>query len=188
MSRNNIFYIVSFIVGFVLCFLLLNKCDGDYGKDPKGSRTVVIERDTVWPDPVFKTIVRPGRDYYILDSVFVPFADTSLCRYIRAYNDTISDSSLVVIISDSIQGKLRNRGFSYKLKVPLKIYEKTTIIDSIPYAVPFQAVYATGGINSLGGFLVGADYQSKQRWGAGYYFNTSNKSHNVLFRYRIFKK
>lgn len=180
--------ILAFIGGFILCFLLLRKCNNN---DLKGSRTV--KSDTVWIAGDSVKIIKKIPHPY---PVYIKVASDSLkrlnyCDSVRFYVDSTKiDSTTLFIAQDSVNGK---KMWSNRVYVSKPYFKQiTTIItDSIPYPVKsyVNGFYVKGelggGLNGLN-LSVGADYVSKKRWSIGYRYGVMQKSHNIGIGYRVF--
>lgn len=180
---------ITFVVGFVLCFLLLKQCTPST-QLPKASHTVITNTIYVASTSVFleKKIPAPYPVYLRASSDIEKKA--SYCDSVRFYSDTTRiDSTTRFIANDSIIGKKKWSGRQYFNKPYFKEII-TTITDSISYAVPVKThgLYLSGGVGiskQYNSIYIGADYLSKKRWGIGYAYDPINKSHNGFFKYKI---
>ncbi len=183
--------ILSFTVGFILCFLLLRQCNGPEIL-PKASRTVEV--DTVYVPGDSVRIVKTITKNY---PIYVRVASDSLkqgqfCDSIRLYRNILNpDTNTSIIVSDSIIGKLLWSDIKY-LNRPYTRQITTTITDSIPYAVKTfkHGIYIKGelGMSKANYNLsAGIDYISKKNWSVGYRRDFLQKSHNLSLGYRISK-
>lgn len=137
-SQNNppsiILYIISgCMAGLFLC-LLKNGCN-----EPNLSSKIIEQRiDTVTTvDTTYITkhkIVYKTKFHY--DSILV--RDTvliNLCEYERIYNDTVKDSLLTIITTDTVIGELKSHKINYSYALPT-IAKTTTIRDSVFVEAP----------------------------------------------------
>lgn len=190
---NNVLF---FAVGFVLCFILLKKCNGPvevkpFKELPPSTRHETFKSDTTKPKPekveVPVYIKGPARTYT------VTVVDSTACNLVRVYQDSLKDANQVIYYMDSVQGRLLGKRIHYKLFVPLKIENTHTIIDSIPYPIYLEQnkLYLSG---EVGGnlkqfdFSIGADLITKGRIELGYRYGITQKTHNIKAGYLLFKK
>lgn len=183
--------ILSFCIGFLLCFLLLDKCKPSPPSSddlPKPSHHETFTSDTVRPKPevvkVQVLVPGPARTYTITQ------IDTNMCNLVHVYQDSLKDANQVIYYQDSVRGQLLGKKMSYKLFVPLMVENTHTITDSIPYPVRINrgGLYISGEIggNTSGlGISAGADFISKKKWGIGYRYDTRQHTHNVAFKWKL---
>ncbi len=185
-------HLISFIAGFILCFLLLKECTPKINI-PKVSHTITTQ-----------TIYVPGLPIFIEKKIPAPYPvyirasgniekEASFCDSVRFYSDTTRiDSTTHFIAQDSVIGKKLWSDRQYFSK-PYITKVLTTITDSIPYPVniPSNALYLTGEIGGNANqfdYSIGADFISKKRLELGYRYGVSQKTHNLKVGYLLFKK
>tara|TARA_R110000868_G_scaffold307030_1_gene568503 strand:- start:1049 stop:1639 length:591 start_codon:yes stop_codon:yes gene_type:complete len=174
----------TIVVLLVLSLIFfLRSCEKPVGKN----RTIYMidtvkihTRDTVWAkDTTFVLIGSP----IVVDSI--PYFDSTtgnLTDYIRTYKDTIEDTNLVVFTEHLIKGTLLGSGMSYKLKIPLVIYDSTTTTIKIIEELN-MGLY--GGLES--GYKTFSPYLDLKvkRWDFGASYDIYNKTPKVRVGYRI---
>lgn len=179
----------SFVIGclvviFILVLTKLEKCDRvSIDTNPIKPDTVTVHTsDTVYPEPI---IIEYWKTATVTDSIYVYEPDSTLCNYVREYQDTIDDTNITIYTTDIIKGKLLESKLSYKLKIPIKIIDsvKTTITNTIE---PKYQIYGgiQGGYKSFGPYI---DFtKNKLQVGIGY--DLYNKSPQIRVGYRLFNK
>lgn len=183
--RNSL---IAFILGFILCFLLLRQCTPVI---PKGSHTETTYTVYV-PGDSIKVVNNIPKPYPV--NVYVASDDIkrlNYCDSVRYYIDSTKiDSTTLFIAQDSVNGiKLwSNRIY---LSRPYTRQITTTITDSIPYAVKTfkHGIYIKGEIGMSKtnyNLSAGIDYISKKNWSVGYRRDFLQKSHNLSVGYRLF--
>lgn len=196
MQNNKLFtHSLTAVLGFVLCLFLLEKCDSSPDQDPvKASRTETLDTTYIYKDTgSIKEIPVPVPYPVAGEKVRVPYEliDSSMCSYYNVYNDSIRNSEVTIFWNDTVQGVLRSRNISYRLKLPSQLQITHTIIDSVPYSVktPSNGIYVSGGLGitpeGVNTVLVGADYISKKKWGVGYQYDIARSTHLASFKYLL---
>lgn len=131
-------FLIIFITGFILGLILFNKCDGT-------NNTVTITKvkhttDTIWAKDTlysFKNIIIPKR---IIDTIYKPiYIDSGICNTVSLYTDSLIDSNIVINYKDYVQGVMRNKEITYKLKVPLKIID-SIVVDKTQIIKPTKGL------------------------------------------------
>ena len=189
-SKKGLWTLIGVII-FLLCMIFIaNKCsENKYKHDnsivnSKGEREYITKTEHVYhTDTVFqvKHIRIPIPTIDTVEKIV--YADTNNCRRIYVYQDSLVDSNMVFYYKDFIQGTLRDKQMSYKLKVP------TRIVDSIETKIlidPKFSLSAGGevGLNILTPVL---DFRyNKTTIGVGY--NFLNKTPQLRLTYRLFQK
>lgn len=185
-------HIITFALGFILCFLLLKQCTPKI-EIPKASHTEKVDTVFIKGDSILieKKIYKPYPLYVypVSDSIKA----LSYCDSLRLYVDTTHiDSTTYFIAKDSVIGvkTWSKRLFKSQPYIPNII---TTITDSIPYPVhiPSNSLYLTGALGgSLGqfDFYPGVDLITKGKFSFGYSYGISQKTHNVKAGYLLFRR
>lgn len=181
-----------------LLFVLLGSgwfvsCKVQNKQKEKLSLKLKIAQDSIvrlqTPEIRWDTITLPGKTTLLpADTVFEQFRDTVWKTDSTAKVYTGSDSSEFLTIRWAIVSpKLYSKQFSYDLRQ--QIIEKDIVIyRDKPVDRPVETqkahlrVFAGGGTNNT--YFGGAEFQSKERWGLMYQYNT--KQHQAGFSYRIF--
>lgn len=138
-NQNNppkivIYIMAACVVLLMFCLLLQHGCN-----EPVLHSKIIEQRiDTVTTvDTTFITkhkVVYKTKFHY--DSILV--RDTirlELCRYERVYKDTVKDSLLTIITTDTVIGELKSHKINYSYVLPT-IAKTTTIRDSVFVEVP----------------------------------------------------
>lgn len=128
---KDILIVGLLVVTFVLVLLKLEHCKPINSPNITNSdTTIVYSSDTIWAKD---TLYVYQKSPTLTDSFYIYEPDSTLCNYLREYQDTISDSNITIYTTDLVRGKLIESGLSYKLKVPIKIIDsvKTTITNTI---------------------------------------------------------
>lgn len=131
----------------------------------------IYQKDTIW-NFKYKTITRPVNVYINTQK------DT-----IRVYNDTLSDTNLVIMLKDTINGILLGQNISYKLKVPVKIIDSVFVNITKTELAKKRTKFLVGlgtseGIQNFNiAPLVGL--QAPNGRIALYEYNISQKEHNI---------
>lgn len=157
------------------------------GKVTETNTVTVTRSDTIWPDTVFKELVKrvpgPAKTYTV-------YAEDSVKSLVNVYKDTLRDSNIVISYQDSISGTLLGKNLSYKLLVPLKItdsvFVKTTeIVDNRK-----SRLLVGGSFSSGRDFLPLVSYQFPKGQLVGYQYSTLYKEHlvSVSIPIRVSKK
>lgn len=153
---KDIALLVITLVALVLLVLMLPKCDGFKlpNLKPNNDTIRIHTVDTLWAKDTlfkFKTIKIPVPTI-VTDTLYKPiYIDSNRCNTVFVYADSLVDSNLVIYYKDYIQGILRNKDLSYKLKVPLRIYDSvTTTIIKRPTVAVYGALTLGQGIIAPG--------------------------------------
>lgn len=183
--KNNIIAILSFITIFLLVLNYMN-CNkpvrGEKEKIHKSDTVVEKTSDTVWAkDSIYVYIKSP----ILKDSIYIYEPDTSLCNYIREYQDTINDTNITIYTNDVVKGKLLESKISYRLKVPIKITDsvKTTITKTVE---PKYQIYAGATLSkNIIAPMLGVQKNSLYLQGG---FNLIDKQPIIGLNYRFYSK
>jgi hypothetical protein len=175
------------LIAIVLFVMLLNKC-GDalnkYKIENQKDTIITHKTDTVWArDTVFsfKKIKVPVPQ---VDTLYKPiYVDTNDCRRIFVYKDSLVDTNLVIYYKDYIQGILRGKELSYKLKVPLRIYDSTTTIIKIN---PKFELYGTLMLSK--GMIAPMGEIGLKRFKIGFGYNLNTKAPVGSISYKLYSK
>ncbi len=133
--------LIKWIVIIILSILLFLECRKHINipdsSKPQPDTVRVHDRDTIFPkDTIWSFRDRPVPKY-IHDTVEKPVAiDCEECKRMKLYLDTTSDKNITLFDSLWIQGLLRKRRTSYKLKVPLIITDSVTTTIKVPTLYP----------------------------------------------------
>jgi hypothetical protein len=136
------FKVIFIILGIVTLFFLGKQCGNGSKNDLKPlSDTIRIHTtDTIHDSTtVFKM---KEKRIFKHDTIF-KYIDTTkysqIAQY-RLYQDTIRDSNIVIFNHDTVLGYITSRSLSYRLLVPLKIYDSTkvTINNKVPTLPKYQ--------------------------------------------------
>ncbi len=177
------------VILIILIFILGKQCNNSSKNDFKPiTDTLIINKTDTIRDTltVFKmkinTIYRPIEIYKSIDS-----NKYNNIRQYRVYQDTLRDTNIVIFIKDTILGYLENRQLSYKLLIPLKIYDTTTVIitKQIPKLPKYQLKIGT---------LISSNYLSpnidfsinRNTYSLGY--DITNKIPTIGYKYTIWYK
>ena len=134
-------------------------------------------RDTL---TVFKTKERVVFKYVDVEKD-IDTSKYSEIRKFRVYKDTIRDSNIVIFNNDTILGYLTSRHLSYKLLVPLKIYDSTTTIITKEYPkLPKNQINVGADVFSKGIYLSASFSVKRNTYGLSY--DLTNK--NILLSYK----
>jgi hypothetical protein len=185
-NKETITYGITALCAFVLGCLLMRQCSGECKPITTTIETVTIKHDTIKPPTVYV----PMKVYIkqpiakIEEFVF----DTAVYHYTRVYSDSLVNDEIVIVYRDSVDGVLLGKDLSYRRLSPLQINTTKTIVDSVlvKVKVPTWGVYGTLGLDSKLGVLVGVDFISKTKWGAGYSYNMQQGTHAIGFKWRLF--
>lgn len=132
-------FLIVFITGFILGLILFNKCNGINNNEIIVTK-VKHTRDTIWAKDTlysFKNIIIPKR---IIDTIYKPvYIDSGMCNTVSLYTDSLIDSNIVINYKDYVQGILRNKEITYKLKVPLKIID-SIVVDKTQIIKPTKGL------------------------------------------------
>lgn len=181
-------YILLFLTFVVLILIILSIKDCSGLKEPlvpiKNDTTIIHHKDTIWTKDTifsFKHIKIPVKQ---VDTVFKPiYIDTNDCKRVFVYKDSLVDSNLIIYYKDYIQGILRDKELSYKLKVPLKIYD--SVIETIKIHPKF-VLYGTLGIGQ--GIIAPGGEVALKRFKIGLGYNFQTRSYMGTLSYKLFEK
>jgi len=133
-----------FFIGFslMLIFLLGRNCGNIANTQNKpNTDTLILHkvdtiRDTI---RVFKFKEKVIFKPLLIDKPIDTTVYSNIRQY-RLYKDTLRDSNIVIYNHDTVLGYLASRSLSYKLLVPLKIYDSTKVIitKEIPKLPKYQ--------------------------------------------------
>jgi hypothetical protein len=196
-DKRDIWILVCTIVCLILICLLGNECS----KSKRLSDKYLI--NNILPDGTKETITKTEHIYHT-DTIFKVkhieiskpvlltthdtfikpvYVDTNNCRRIYVYKDSLVDSNIVFYYTDYIQGIIRDKKMSYKLKVPIRIVDSILIKDKI-YPQFQLSVGMEAGLNMFsplinisykkGGLLVG--------------YNLITKTPQIGFTYKLIQK
>lgn len=179
---KDIVIVVLLIVSFVIVLLKVEHCN-PIKNQIVGSDTIMeYSSDTIWSKD---TLYVYKKTPTLTDSIFIYNTDTSICNYIREYKDTIEDTNIVIFTDDLIQGILIESGFSYKLKIPIKITDSvTTTITKTNIEKYSISVGALGSTKQLTPILI---FNKKDLYLQGGY-DIVNKTPVLGIGYKIFKR
>ena len=186
---KNRFYYIFIATLVVIVFFLGRQCSNSSKNDLKPViDTLILHkvdtiRDTI---SVFKTKIKIiFRPVYISKPV-----DTNKYKNIpeyRVYQDTTKDSNVVIYSNDTVLGYLTSKQLSYKLLVPLKIYDSTKVI--ITKQVPILPKYQLklGSILSTKSIIPSFELDiNKSNYEIGY--DPFNKIPYIGYKYTIWSK
>jgi len=188
--KKNLIIAAVFVL---LCGAWFGSCKVQNNQKEKLSLKLKIAQDSILrlqtPEIRWDTITLPGKTITLAaDTVFEQFRDTIWKTDSTAKVYTGSDSSEFLTIRWTIVSpKLYSKQFSYDLRQQIiekpMIYYRDKPVDR-PVETPkaHLRVFAGGGTNNT--YFGGAEFNSKERWGLMYQYNT--KQHQAGFSYRIF--
>jgi hypothetical protein len=181
MKYKNYIIAALLVVILVLSIKQCNtpKIDLNTSGDTLIKHTVTTIRDTT---TIFKI-----KENTVFEPIIVyKNIDTNKYKIIpkyRVYNDTVRDSNVVIYLHDTILGYLTSRNLNYKLLVPLKIYDSTTIIrnNNIKYQINLGLNTNFNDITPSLGLIIRNN---------GFYlgYDLINKRPNLGYKYTIFNK
>lgn len=185
---KNILILGLFVI---IAILLLTKgCDNSVKINSKND--TIKTSDTIWAkDTVisFKTIYKPKYNtIYKIDTITKELEDSIF--YVRKYNDSISDTNQTIYYNIKAIGFIDKLDLKYRLKIPIKIENNTTIIkkDTIT-KTPRFSIYSgleTGGNLSSFNLSPYIDFNFNNKT-IGYRYGILDKTHNIKVGIRIFK-
>lgn len=172
----------SLFVCFIIVLHSVEKCKPIKPTTQLSDTTVIYSSDTIWAkDTLYVYKKTPS----LTDSIFIYNTDSTMCNYIREYKDTIEDSNMVIFTDDLVQGRLIESGFSYKLKIPIKIIDSvTTTITKTNIEKYSISVGALGSTKQLTPILI---FNKKDLYLQGGY-DIVNKTPVLGIGYKIFKR
>ena len=104
---------------------------------------------------------------------------------LNVYNDTITDTNIVIFISDLVVGERLNTTLKYRLKVPQKIITTNTITKTKIKSGLFLNT-RIGGSKEQFNFGPGLQFISKKGKLVGYDYNIMNNTHNLTVGIKLF--
>lgn len=121
---------VFWVLLVIILLMLQHQCENSAKNDLKPiTDTLIYHKTDTLKDTttVFKTKIKTIFKYIEVNTPIdtLKYADL---RKIRVYRDTIRDTNVVVFNNDTIVGYLKSRSLSYRLLVPLRIYDTTKIL------------------------------------------------------------
>lgn len=188
---KTIYYLLVLFITVVIINIIFLQKNHEIKNTTELSRDVVtvtkVTTDTVYKDRPIKT-----KRYIpiVHDTVYIYTSNDTLPAL--EYLDTINDSSVFIMIKDTVLGTVLNREVLYKVKNIPTITKTIEITDSvfIVETKPTRGVYITGGAltgSDNNDLIIGLDYYSKKRLGIGYSYGIINKSHLVNIKYKLGK-
>jgi len=175
---KNILLIALFIVVAILLFK--TGCNKP-GPDLSPKIDSVTTHDTVWTKDTliaFKPVYKPKWDtIYQIDTLEYA-GDPDDLFFTRIYKDTLDDTNQTVYTHIKTFGMLDSLSVSYKLKIPIKITNNTTITNTnIVTKSPRFSIYA--------GAEIGGNTTS---FNLSPFINLNIKNNNVYYRYGVLDK
>lgn len=149
----------------------------------KSDTTIIHKRDTIWAkDTIFIHRANPR----LVDSIYVfDTINSILCDYIRNYKDTLEDSNMTAYTDYVVRGQLIGSGMSYKLKIPLIIYDSTKVtINTVKELKMGLYGGLETGYKSVSPYI---DFKLK-KLDLGISYDIYNKSPKLRIGYRIFSR
>lgn len=150
---NLLTFIVVFLIGLIIGLLLFKRCDNTITRENKPITVIKHSRDTIWAKDTlykFKSIKVPVK-IKVTDTIYkVLPVDSSACNTVSLYKDSLIDSNIVIYYKDYIQGVLRSKDMSYKLKVPLRIIDSIKTKETITIKPKFNiSLGSIVGVNMI---------------------------------------
>jgi len=175
---KNIAITVLFIIIAILLFQV--GCNKP-GPDLSPKIDSVTTHDTVWAKDTliaFKPVYKPKWDtIYQIDTLEYA-GDPDDLFFTRIYKDTLDDTNQTVYTHIKTFGMLDSLSVSYKLKIPIKITNNTTITNTnIVTKSPRFSIYA--------GAEIGGNTTS---FNLSPFINLNIKNNNVYYRYGVLDK
>jgi hypothetical protein len=132
--NNLLTFVAIFLIGMIIGMLLFNRCQS-IPQDKSDPITIIKHtRDTIWAKDTifsFKNIKVPIK-VKVTDTIYkVTPIDSTACNTVYLYHDSLVDTNIVIYYKDYVQGLLKSKDMSYKLKVPLKIIDSVKIKETI---------------------------------------------------------
>ena len=193
MNKDNIITTVKWGIILIIVLLLLREC-GPAMKalininKPKADTVVTHTRDTIWAKDTiysFKKIRVP------VPKIMIHYLDTNNhnpCTNVKIYEDSLVDKNISIYYKDYVsQGELLNKELSYKLKVPLTIYDSIKTEIKIPTLYPptFQLHAGVIGGSQIFAPEVSVSYK-RHTFSAAY--NITNKQPIIGYKFVLFRK
>jgi hypothetical protein len=174
--------IITLILVIIVILLLkdcVNGCKNDF--KPILDTLTIHKSDTIRDTlTVFKTKEKVVFKYIDVEKD-IDTSKYSEIRKFRVYKDTIRDSNIVIFNNDTILGYLTSRHLSYKLLVPLKIYDSTTTIITKEYPkLPKNQINVGADVFSKGVYISASFSVKRNTYGLSY--DLTNK--NILLSYK----
>ncbi len=149
--NNLLTFIGIFLIGLIIGLLLFKRCDNTINDGSAPITVIKHSRDTIWAKDTiysFKRIKIPVK-VRVTDTIYkVLPIDSSACNTVSLYQDSLIDTNIAIYYKDYVQGILRSKDLSYKLKIPLKIIDSVKIKETITIKPKF---------NISAGSIVGAN-------------------------------
>lgn len=189
-NKKDLYILIATLVIFIGFVFMMNKCSEYKTRNDKsiitsnGDKEYITKTEHIYhTDTVFqvKHIKIPVPRIDTVEKIV--YADTNNCRRIYIYQDSLVDSNIVFYYKDYIQGTLRDKKMSYKLKVPIRIIDTISITDKV-----FPKFNASIGFEvglNLASPIINIGYE-KGNVILGY--NLLTKTPQVGFTYRIINK
>jgi hypothetical protein len=179
-----------FLLGFIIAFFLLRRCDNT----PKPQSTVITQikhtRDTIWAKDTLYTFknIKIKVPVKVTDTIYKPLpVDSSICKTVSLYEDSLIDTNLVIHYKDHVQGLLLNKSLSYRLKVPVKIIDSIRIKETLITKPNFNL--SAGSILGLNVIAPGIKIRYKQNeFGINYNIINPKSGLMVHWKYILIEK
>ena len=174
--------IITLILVIIVILLLKDCVNGSKSDFKPISDTLTIHKSDTIRDTltVFKTKEKVVFKYVDVEKD-IDTSKYSEIRKFRVYKDTIRDSNIVIFNNDTILGYLTSRNLSYKLLVPLKIYDSTTTIITKEYPkLPKNQINVGADVFSKGIYISASFSVKRNTYGLSY--DLTNK--NILLSYK----
>jgi hypothetical protein len=188
---KNILILALFIVIVILLFQVgCNKPEPEIVAPAPDS---VIVSDTVWATDttyLLPTVKKPEWDtVYKIDTLEYA-GDPEDLFFTREYNDSLSDTNQTVFYHARTFGMLDSLAISYKLKIPIKITNTTTITNTnIVTKIPKFSIYTgleVGGNTSTFSLSPIITLNIKNN-SLSYRYGVLDKTHNIGVGIKLFK-
>lgn len=190
--KQSSYFVIFFLLGFALCFLLLKQCNKPEVINGalilKATHHESFQSDTTKPSKEYIKVPFPVAGP--VREIPVPYYDSTACQSIRLYVDSAVDANLAIICKDSVLGKLLGRDIKYRLFVPLKITNTITKTDSVWLGVVDSSRHFFIG-GEVGGNLkqfnlsVGVDMLTKKKSLVGVRYDFLQGTVNVSWKKEI---
>lgn len=140
---TNKFTLIFSVIAIILVFFLGKQCNNTSKNDLKPHiDTLIINKvDTIRDTTtVFKIKEKKVIKYTYIYKPIDSLKYNNLKQY-RVYQDTTRDSNIVIFSKDTVLGYLTSKSLSYKLLVPLRIYDSTKLIITKEIPKPILPKY-----------------------------------------------